>query len=433
MHLISIYNTWNNLDDNVKKHYKNWLELHPDKGKDEQYWQSTEGLHGLSKDDLKRIIEGKYTTSSSLTVYIEEHLKKQANAFLISAGFIDMEVTRSVIEYEQKRQNQVNFESGREKEMEDILYQALMPVFCKSLVFIPLHHGDSSHYTLLLIDTINSCFYHMNSMRPEETISESHNFHFENAKFVVKYINGIMERVLEREVEMTDMVKETRRWILDKKINGYELVDSVSCPQQDKTSTDCGPFMLYFIEEVMTSTESSKLTKGGEDMRRKMLHVFAHLNDEAYALMGQCAFFCSRLVESLKGGFSFVIRDSLCTLVACGAGPLASLISAEHAELLACCKAVDFHPSIIETDAMEVKRQLDAANMPNTSTLGRMYEDLCEKMAEGGTWKVTYANRRINTAAHLLAAHACSWEQEKFYFSVPDIIQAAIAADYCRF
>lgn len=42
------------------------------------------------------------------------------------------------------------------------------------------------------------------------------------------------------------------------------------------------------------------------------------------------------------GGMSFVIRDFTGSMVAEGACPLRGLISAEHAELLTCDRAVDF-------------------------------------------------------------------------------------------
>ena len=83
-----------------------------------------------------------------------------------------------------------------------------------------------------------------------------------------------------------------------------------------------------------------------------------------------------------SGGWSFVVRDLCGMMLAGGAGPIRSLISAEHAELLACCKAIEFAqvhgfcPAILETDAMEVKRQLQELSIPNTTVLGRVYEDL---------------------------------------------------------
>ena len=67
-------------------------------------------------------------------------------------------------------------------------------------------------------------------------------------------------------------------------------------------------------------------------------------------------------------------------MLAGGAGVARCLISAEHAEVMACCKAMefatthDFSPAILETDALEVKRQLEDSEISNTSLLRRLYE-----------------------------------------------------------
>ncbi|XP_062014134.1 uncharacterized protein LOC133730589 [Rosa rugosa] len=64
------------------------------------------------------------------------------------------------------------------------------------------------------------------------------------------------------------------------------------------------------------------------------------------------------------GGLGFVIRDSVGTWIAGGASPLRNLVSAEHAEALACQSAVNFvlehnmMPVIIETDSLLVQRQV---------------------------------------------------------------------------
>ena len=125
------------------------------------------------------------------------------------------------------------------------------------------------------------------------------------------------------------------------------------------------------------------------------------------------------------GGLGFIIRDSSGTMVAGGACPLRGLISAEHAEILACVKAYDFvmqqdlGPMILETDALEVKRQLELLNTPNTSRLGRLYDDLAFKLANEGVWRVCHIGRKGNTAAHAMGAYGVHLLQDEFYFSVP--------------
>ena len=141
--------------------------------------------------------------------------------------------------------------------------------------------------------------------------------------------------------------------------------------------------------------------------------------------------------NSRNGGMSFVIRDSTGSMLVGGAFPANSLISAEHAEVLACSKAVEFAethgftPAILETDALEVKRQLLEDVVSNTSVLGRIYDDLRLHLRQHGTWMVSHVGRRGNMVAHSLASHACSLDQDEFYFSSPSFLQAAIAAELC--
>ncbi|KAL6140762.1 hypothetical protein ACLB2K_059056 [Fragaria x ananassa] len=74
------------------------------------------------------------------------------------------------------------------------------------------------------------------------------------------------------------------------------------------------------------------------------------------------------------------------------------------------CKAVDFAITqgffhlILETDAQMVQRQLEEAGSPNTSHLGRIYEDLWRKLELAGSWKICYTRRDRNDAAHSMAA-----------------------------
>ena len=83
--------------------------------------------------------------------------------------------------------------------------------------------------------------------------------------------------------------------------------------------------------------------------------------------------FCNQLEG---GGVGFVVRDHTGSMLAGGAWPMAGLLSAEHAEALACSKALNFaleqgyFPTIIETDALEVQRQIFEEPSSNLSALG---------------------------------------------------------------
>ncbi|KAL6218536.1 hypothetical protein ACLB2K_011746 [Fragaria x ananassa] len=192
--------TWDSLGDDLKMHYKQWFEARPNKKEDEAYWTCPEGWHCLSKSDLKKIIEHSDILSSSLQVYMRL-LKERAEAAKLPVGFMNMEIVKDVIEHETMLElhklsggTTGDFKSGYELGMEENFYNPLWTLFGKQMVFIPLHHGSSLHYTLLLIDNINKRFYHMNSSLPTP-YKEKDNFHFKNAKAVVKHIKEFIKRI----------------------------------------------------------------------------------------------------------------------------------------------------------------------------------------------------------------------------------------------
>ncbi|XP_024160406.1 uncharacterized protein LOC112167596 [Rosa chinensis] len=138
-----------------------------------------------------------------------------------------------------------------------------------------------------------------------------------------------------------------------------------------------------------------------------------------------------------KGGLGFVVRDANGIMLGGGASQLIGLISLEHAEILACKATLEFAlqhgfgPAILETDAMKVQRQLSSEVSANTSLLGRLYDDVMALGAAQGVLHVSHVGRQGNMVAHVLANHACSLRQAGFFFSVPVLLQAAIAADVC--
>ncbi|KAL6144716.1 hypothetical protein ACLB2K_055407 [Fragaria x ananassa] len=283
----------------------------------EAYWTCPEGWHCLSKSDLKRIIEHSDILSSSLQVYMRL-LKERAEAAKLLVGFMNMEIVKDVIEHETMLElhklsggTTGDFKSGYELGMEENFYKPLWTLFGKHMVFIPLHHGSSLHYTLLLIDNINKRFYHMNSSLPTP-YKEKDNFHFKNAKAVVKHIKEFIKRIhyttvfslsqdLDQNeyredyaidyapedsqgrkhsniVKMTDDEKVTRRWIIDNNIHNkpYKLTEHRTCPQQNVSSSDCGSFVLHYMEAMCAGLDPNQ--EGGNQMRKKMLEEFAKLN-----------------------------------------------------------------------------------------------------------------------------------------------------------
>ncbi|XP_024164458.1 uncharacterized protein LOC112171517 [Rosa chinensis] len=85
--------------------------------------------------------------------------------------------------------------------------------------------------------------------------------------------------------------------------------------------------------------------------------------------------------ETSASGIGLVMRDNLGQFLACEGKPVRGLLSAEHAELLACKAAIDLivdrslQPAIVETDSLIVQQQLVGVGN-NLSRLGRIYEDL---------------------------------------------------------
>ena len=75
---------------------------------------------------------------------------------------------------------------GKEDGIEVDLKEPLWQNINMDRLFRPIHHGDSRHYSLLVMDNIKKKFIHMNSMRP--TKRPTKHFHHENAAKVVRDI-----------------------------------------------------------------------------------------------------------------------------------------------------------------------------------------------------------------------------------------------------
>ncbi|KAL6218605.1 hypothetical protein ACLB2K_011815 [Fragaria x ananassa] len=201
-------------------HYKQWFEARPNKKEDEAYWTCPEGWHCLSKSDLKRIIEHSDILSSSLQVYMRL-LKERAETAKLSVGFMNMEVVVKHIKEFIKR----------------IHY---------TIVFSLSQDLDQNEYREdYAID-----------YAPEDSQGRKHS----------------------NIVKMIDDEKVTRRWIIDNNIHNkpYKLTEHRTCPQQNVSSSDCGLFVLHYMEAMCAGLDPNQ--EGGNQMRKKMLEEFAKLN-----------------------------------------------------------------------------------------------------------------------------------------------------------
>ncbi|KAL6145265.1 hypothetical protein ACLB2K_055953 [Fragaria x ananassa] len=316
------------LIDNINKcfYHMNSLLPKPYKEKDNYHFKNAKAVVKHIKEFIKRI---HYTTVFTLSQDLDQNEYREDYAIDYApedsqgrkkSNIVKMtdDEKKDVIEHEtmlelhkQSGGKTGDFKSGYEQSMEQNFYNPLWTLFGKQMVFIPLHHGSSLHYTLLLIDNINKCFYHMNSLLPKP-YKEKDNYHFKNAKAVVKHIKEFIKRIhyttvftlsqdLDQNeyredyaidyapedsqgrkksniVKMTDDEKVTRRWIIDNNIHNkpYKLTEHRTCPQQNVSSSDCGPFVLHYMEAMCAGLDPNQ--EGGNQMRKKMLEEFAKLN-----------------------------------------------------------------------------------------------------------------------------------------------------------
>ncbi|XP_062028960.1 uncharacterized protein LOC133744958 [Rosa rugosa] len=141
--------------------------------------------------------------------------------------------------------------------------------------------------------------------------------------------------------------------------------------------------------------------------------------------------------ETSAGGIGLVMRDNLGQFLACEGKPVRGLLSAEHAELLACKATIDLivdrslQPAIVETDSLIVQQQLVGVGN-NLSRLGRIYEDLKLQLDARPNVKVIHTRREANVAAHLTAAQALSSGQTFYCSSTPSFLHDVIASEYCN-
>jgi hypothetical protein len=62
----------------------------------------------------------------------------------------------------------MNMEGGIEMNLNEHLWTKIN----KSRIFFPIHHGNSNHYSLLIMDNKSRKFIHMNPLRPKKKCQE---------------------------------------------------------------------------------------------------------------------------------------------------------------------------------------------------------------------------------------------------------------------
>ncbi|XP_024162452.1 uncharacterized protein LOC112169623 [Rosa chinensis] len=86
-------------------------------------------------------------------------------------------------------------------------------------------------------------------------------------------------------------------------------------------------------------------------------------------------------------------------------------------------------PVIFETDCLVLQQQLTQARTPNTSFLGRLYEDIGDDLSLMVSSRIVHVRREANKAAHALADYASAQDQNFFFLSVPSFIHTVIGAE----
>ncbi|KAL6192012.1 hypothetical protein ACLB2K_038399 [Fragaria x ananassa] len=179
------------IERNVKM-YKRWAEKRKE---DEWEYDTPEGLKlaKRTKKEKQKVenVSGIRSVVMTIKVYLQI-LKKEVEKNKVSVRFLDIETTCAVVVHEQKLKE---FLAGggklgefkcNELDIELSIINPLWSFFSKDLVFILVYHGVSHHYTLVVINNKDRCFYHLNSMlSPRKDYSADTNIHFQNAMGVM--------------------------------------------------------------------------------------------------------------------------------------------------------------------------------------------------------------------------------------------------------
>jgi hypothetical protein len=77
----------------------------------------------------------------------------------------------------------MNMEGGIEMNLNEHLWTKIN----KSRIFFPIHHGNSNHYSLLIMDNKTRKFIHMNPLRPKKNVKNQ--VYHQNAKKIVRALD----------------------------------------------------------------------------------------------------------------------------------------------------------------------------------------------------------------------------------------------------
>ncbi|KAL6190551.1 hypothetical protein ACLB2K_036945 [Fragaria x ananassa] len=159
----------------------------------------------------------KLLDEKTIKVYLQM-LKEKMEKKKVSVGFLDIECAAVV--HEKKLKEFLAGGGGKQGEFKcnelDIKLSIINPlwsIFSKDLVFILIHHGVSHHYTLVMINNKDRCFYHLNSMLPpRKDYSADTNIQFQNAMGVVKHIMVFIKHVYDSIIYPLSQELDPEEW-----------------------------------------------------------------------------------------------------------------------------------------------------------------------------------------------------------------------------
>ncbi|KAM5547226.1 hypothetical protein ABKV19_001633 [Rosa sericea] len=162
-------------------------------------------------------------------------------------------------------------------------------------IFFPISHESGFHHTLLIFDKELKQWFHTDSKRPRKpSIGKC----FQNVKKMIEMVELWMAAVKEQandmleqgcrmkfdennsseeelkmiEVPLTEIEKESIRWIKHNYKQKMEVIEMKDNPQQGEDSLDCGLFVMYTMEKISKKGKIRKnLTK--DDILNFRAHV----------------------------------------------------------------------------------------------------------------------------------------------------------------
>lgn len=192
----------------------------------------------INREDLKSIIEEGMLDREVMDTYvglIAEDFEKNG---ITDQTFMNMVASYCVI---------MNMEGGIEMNLNEPLWTSIN----KSRIFFPIHHGNSNHYSLLIMDNKIRKFIHMNPLRPKKmsrtksTTRMPKKSWFESVKNSEirpgsECQDGMRDKFKEEnedlglvytQAEITPEEEECRQLVLSNDIKCYKIEEDMHCPQ----------------------------------------------------------------------------------------------------------------------------------------------------------------------------------------------------------